>query len=111
MFTYAYLRERYQIPRKIEVSWGLIETDDIARLALVLHGSKVYLDIAGRRFCNCKNVNIYPAKRTRLNEESYLFSAEKPDGQLLVRRLPKTYLDDMLYAMHYSADLEENPPL
>ena len=111
MFTFMYLREKFNIPQYIKLSWGLIESNYKPRLVLILHGSKVYLDIAYRRFYGCRNVEILPAKRTRLSKDAYLFSATKQDGKVLDRLVPTTYLRDVMYASSYSPDLEENPTL
>ena len=111
MFTFKYLKELFGIPQKMKVSWGLLETKSKPNLVLVLQNSNLYLDIAGRRFYGRQNVKIYPARRTVLDKGTYLFSVIKQDGQSLGRLLPKTYLDDVMYATRYSAELEENPPL
>ncbi len=111
MFTFMYLREKFGIPAHIRLSWGLIETKDGLRLVLKLQDSKVYLDIAERRFYGCKNVKIYQAWRTPLDKDTYLFSTINKDGHMLDKILPKTYLNDVMYATRYSADLEKNPPL
>lgn len=112
MFSFKYLRDVFGIPPKMKVSWCLIERQDSSvDLGLMLHGSKVFLDIAKRRFFACQNAKICKARRMAADKQTYYFVGTNSEGKILSRLFFHTYLSDLMYATRYSAELEKNPPL
>lgn len=115
--TLKFLRSYFQIPKSKKISWGIIEETvkgvTKLRLGVFFPNSKLYLDVARRRFFtetdsavnNCGITrHIYPAKR-KLNGYSYIFTNKEKNIGV---EYSKRFIADVYYFALYSKELEND---
>lgn len=117
METLKFLRSYFQIPKNKKISWGIIEEtakgETKYRLGVLFPNSKLYLDVARRRFFtetdsavnNCDITRrIYPAKRKCYGYAYYFTNKEKN----ICVEYSKRFIADVYYFALYSKELEND---
>ncbi|MDO4162334.1 MAG: hypothetical protein Q4D80_04955 [Pseudomonadota bacterium] len=112
----AFLREYFRIPANKKIGWGIIEEclekngKTEYRPGVYIENSRVYLDIAKRRFFTQMSSPlisrcIHPAVKTRQGL-ACCYTAKDNKNLSIVRS--RTYITDIFYPAIYSKELEEN---
>lgn len=99
----SFLHEYFRIPSSIVTDWCIIEEiankEQSLRFGLWIKDTKLYLDIAHRRFYTAGSFGpiarkIHPAEKRKIKGQLTLTSRDNPD---MIICLPNSFMADVFY--------------